>query len=50
MNIESIQQQVKGQVKWNATEPEMRDWLSNKHSIVEELADSIIQQAFIVFY
>ena len=46
MNIESIQQQVNGQVKWNATEPEMRDWLSNKHSIAGELADSIIQQAF----
>ena len=46
MDLEYIQQQVDGQVKWNATESEMRDWLKSKHGIEGDTADQIIEKAF----
>ena len=47
MNIEYIQKQANGQVKWGDTRTELAVWLKSKHSIEGELANEIIEKAFL---
>ncbi|WP_395738136.1 hypothetical protein [Prosthecobacter sp.] len=42
MNRDQIQEQLNGKMYWDASESEVRDWLSAKHGIIEKEADEMI--------
>lgn len=42
MNRDQIQEQLNGKMYWDASESEVRDWLSEKHGIIETAADEMI--------
>lgn len=41
-NLKTLKEQVIGKMHWDASEQEIRDWLSEKHGIVGEDADLMI--------
>ena len=43
---EMIEQQVISKIHWGASDHEVRDWLSSKHSIHDSDADQLIDRAF----
>ncbi|WP_395749477.1 hypothetical protein [Prosthecobacter sp.] len=42
MTRDKIQEQLNGKMSWDASESEVREWLSDKHGIIEKEADEMI--------
>ena len=46
-DIDQIQEQLNGKAHWDASEAEIREWLSEKFSIEGERADAMIAAGFL---
>lgn len=48
MTEQEIQDQLNGKMHWDASETEVRNWLTEKHGITNEKADLMIERGISV--